>query len=232
MEEFRQFRVFEEEGEADALKATLEEAGIAVLKEKVTNYLDPVIAGSLNSRQQFILKLMEKDFEKAEGLFDQMAQKDLDSIPEDYHLFSFTDEELMDIVDHQNEWSKIDFHLALRILKERGKEVGEAYMAKKKEENLEAQKASQKVSFLTILSGYILFISAILSIMYEAPLLLIAIAWPIVLGIFLWTSKKTLPDGSRYYFYDKSSRNHGLVLFILGSIALFGPTFYFLSLIY
>lgn len=231
MEELRQFRAFEEEAEAEALKVELEKAGIPAGIAKVSNYLDSVIAGQLNSAHQFILNLRPSDFTKAEALFDQMAQKDIEAIPEDYHLYEFSDEELMEIVDHPDDWSKLDYHLALSILKDRGKEVSTDYIESKKVESLVAQKSSQKVPLITILSGYILFLPAILSVFFDRPLLLIGMAWPIVLGIFLWTSKKTLKDGNRFFFYDKESRRHGMLLFILGSIALFAPTLYFISLI-
>lgn len=231
MEELRQFRAFEEETEAEALKAALETAGISATMTQVNNYLDSVIAGQLNSAHQFIIQLRPADFPKAEALFDQMAQKDIEAIPEDYHLYEFSDEELMEIVDNPDDWSKLDYHLAISILKKRGKEIGEDYVAQKKEESLEAQKVSQKVSMPTIISGYAIMLIAFFAALRGIPLMLIGMAWPIVLGIFLNTSKKTLKDGSRYFFYDKSSRNHGLWLFVTGSIALFGPIIYFLTLI-
>ena len=84
MEELRQFRAFEEEAEADALQQVLEEAGIPVNRAQVNNYLDSVIAGQLNSPHQYIIELRPQDFQKAEELFDQMAQKDVESIPEDF----------------------------------------------------------------------------------------------------------------------------------------------------
>jgi hypothetical protein len=226
MEELRQFRAFEEEAEADALQQVLEEAGIPVNRAQVNNYLDSVIAGQLNSPHQYIIELRPQDFQKAEELFDQMAQKDVESIPEDYHLYEFTNEELMEIVDQPDDWSKLDYHLAISILKKRGKEVSKAYVDQKKEESLEAQRAPQQVSMSALISGYIIILVGLSSVYMELPLGLIFMAWPIVLGIFLNTSKKTLKDGSRYFFYDERSRKHGIWLFIAGSIALFGPVVY------
>lgn len=231
MEELRQFRVFEDETEAESLKAALEKAGITVDMTKVSNYLDNVIAGSLNSPQQFILKLYPDDFPKAEELFDQMAKAEIEAIPEDYHLFHFSDEELMEIIDQPDDWSKLDYHLAIRILTERGKKISPDYLERKKAESLQAQKGAQKVPLATIISGYLLIVSSILAFYFDSPLFLIGLAWPIVLGIFLWTSKKTLKDGSRYHFYDHNGRRHGMTLFVMGSIALFAPILYFISLI-
>jgi len=205
MEELRQFRAFEEETEAEALKAELDKAGISNSMTKVNNYLDSVIAGQLNSPHQFIVMLRSEDFAKAEELFDKMAQEDVEAIPEDYHLYEFTDEELMEIVDQPDDWSKIDYHLAISILKKRGKEISSNYIEQKKEESLAAKKAPQKVSIGTLLSGYALILLGLYAAYVGIVFALIFMAWPIVLGIFLNTSKKTLSDGSRYFFYDKNS---------------------------
>ncbi|BAO74256.1 hypothetical protein [Winogradskyella sp. PG-2] len=40
----------------------------------------------------------------------------------------------------------------------------------------------------------------------------------LIIGYFLWTSKKTLPNGQRVYSYSKNDRKHGNQIFIIGLI--------------
>ena len=218
--EFRQFQAFEDEAEANALKTELEKAGIPVEMKKVNNYLDSVIVGNINSKQQFILNLQKSDFQKAEGLFEQKAVADAELISKDYHLYEFEDTELMEIVDAPDEWSKLDYYLAVKILKERGKEISQSYIQGKKAERLNAKRKPNRISQSALLVAYIIIPIAIILPYFAALLSYFILCYPVILGIYLWTTKKTLSDGTRYHYYDPYSRKHGKWLFILGSLVL------------
>jgi len=38
----------------------------------------------------------------------------------------------------------------------------------------------------------------------------------LIIGYFLWTAKKTLPNGKKVYSYSKKDRKHGKYIFYIG----------------
>tara|TARA_B110000467_G_C18300798_1_gene471235 strand:- start:801 stop:1556 length:756 start_codon:yes stop_codon:yes gene_type:complete len=71
----------------------------------------------------YALHIKDDDFKIANKLLEEEAIKQVDSISKDHYLYGFTDEELYDILQNQNEWNHLDYALAKKILKERGKEI-------------------------------------------------------------------------------------------------------------
>jgi len=220
MDFYRQFRVFEEEEEANAWQQALEDAGISTQLDKSTNYLDSVIAGAIHSPKQFILKLQAEDFGKAEKLFEEQAKADIKQLPEDHYLYSFDEKELLEIVHDPENWSKLDYVLAIQLLNEKGHQIDEQYIAEQKSKRLSAQRQPKKVNIFPIILGYTCIGLAIWGGFIDISLMLFALFWPLILGLFLIVSKKTIADGSSYPYYDINSRKHGFVLFLLGNLTL------------
>jgi len=67
----------------------------------------------------YALHIKEDDFKIANKLLEEEAIKQVDSISKDHYLYDFTDEELYDILQNQNEWNHLDYALAKKILKEK-----------------------------------------------------------------------------------------------------------------
>ena len=124
------------------------------------------------------------------------------SIDSDYHLFQFTDEELMEVIFKSDEWSPLDLVLAQKILKERGKEIDIIQTSKLKQERLVELSKPDKSETLWIVLGYIFSLfGGILAI---------------IIGWLLLSQKKTLPNGVRVYANSPSDRKHGNRIFLLG----------------
>jgi len=135
---------------------------------------------------------------------DDNADEILMNLNRGHYLFEFTNEELYEILEKPDEWNYIDYKLAQKILKERGKDINENLLASLKEERVtELSKPERRYSFWIIV-GYI---SSLLG-----GLLGLAIGW------ILWTMKKTLPNGERIYVYSESDRRHGKIMFMIGII--------------
>ena len=69
------------------------------------------------------VKLPSSDLLRAEAALDEVAEKQITEVGNDHYLFSFTDEELLDVVRKADEWNALDRTLARKLLAQRGKPV-------------------------------------------------------------------------------------------------------------
>ncbi len=124
-----------------------------------------------------------------------ITQRQLIDLPNNYYLFDFTDEELIEVVAKPDEWNQLDYLLALKLLKERGKEVNPILADKLREHRIEELAKPEVSQKGMIYSGYAL---AVLG-----GIIGIGIGWT------LSSQKKTLPNGNVVYVYSESDRKHG-----------------------
>lgn len=143
------------------------------------------------------IKLRQEDFEKADRLMQDKFSEDLDKLPADYYLFSFTNKELVDIVSKKDEWGIIDFLLAKKLLKERGVQVTDEQLKGLEKDRISELSLPQSASTGYLLAAYFGVITFGLMSGVMGSMLL---------------SKKALPDGTKVHIYDKSSRDHGVTL--------------------
>lgn len=118
MSDFETFKSCYSDEEANALSELLERNGIETKVEKPYR-LDPLIGGSTHDAHIFVL-IRANDFERANEIIDQQILSSYPDLPRDYYLFSFSDVELMEIVQHGGEWNRQDQLIAKKILEERG----------------------------------------------------------------------------------------------------------------
>jgi hypothetical protein len=110
----------------------------------------------------------------------------------------------MEIINKADEWGEFDYQLAQKILDQKGKGLTKEKIEILKAERIKeiSKPAKTKISFIILCYFLSIFFSP--------------------LGIFAgWTlaySKRTLLDGQIVYSYDKTQRNHGEIIFILGCV--------------
>lgn len=203
--DFVTFRRFNDRTAALALAETFRENGIECGLEDVSENFDVSFANN-EINKDFRIKLKPVDFERADTLLLQLAEKDLADIDPGYYIFDFSNEELKEIIEKQDEWSSLDFLLAKKILKERGVEVNVSQMQTFKEKRLEALAEPEESPKVLILAGYILaFLGGLIAI---------------IIGAYLRTHKRTLPNGERVFGYAASDRAHGERILIIGVLGL------------
>jgi len=95
-EEFITFQKFNEQVSALELGKLLKENNIEYLLEDNSVNSDPIMSNNEFSKD-FRVKLQRKDFEKADNLLQQLSQAEIDEIDKNYYLFSFSDDELIDL---------------------------------------------------------------------------------------------------------------------------------------
>ncbi|MBE5321353.1 hypothetical protein IM793_19480 [Pedobacter sp. MR2016-19] len=203
--DFVTFQRFNDRAAALALAETFRENGIECGLEDVSENFDVSFANN-EINKDFRIKLKPADFERADTLLLQLAEKDLADIDPGYYIFDFSNEELKEIIEKQDEWSSLDFLLAKKILKERGVEVNVSQIQTFKEKRLEALAKPVESPKVLIVAGYILaFFGGLIAI---------------IIGAYLRTHKRTLPNGERVFGYAASDRAHGERILIIGVLTL------------
>ncbi|QDA59553.1 hypothetical protein [Hymenobacter jejuensis] len=152
------------------------------------------------------VQVRRADLAHVRALLEEHAEATLADPPADYYLYTFTDQELLDILARPDEWSPNDYVWARRLLRTRGRGVParetEIMRAHRTQQLARPHDASSKHLAL----GYAL---ALLG-----GVIGIGIGWG------LRASTVLLPDGRRVPQYSHESRRHGLFIMILGSVML------------
>jgi hypothetical protein len=205
--EFITYQKFNDAALANGLAELLDEHNIQYYIQEETSGFDPSLVMS-NAPVDYAVKIKSEDFQSVNELQKENEGKNIEGIEKDYYLFSFTEEELMEVLTKADQWSTFDVVLARKILTERGKNISDADLAAIDEKRIEELKEPETGQSTWIILGYILAVMGG------------------VLGLFIgWhlkTHKKTLPDGEKVYAYTRQDRRHGKVIFYLaiaGTIA-------------
>lgn len=204
--ELSTYRKFIYEDDALELIKILKENHIGYELANNSSQLDSNFGGEINTKQ-FELKIKKEDFEQVENLEEELVKADVENVSEEYHLFDYSDEELIEIVTKKEEWNKFDYLLAQKILKERGKEINPELLKiinMQRIENLAIQEVSP--TWLIIIGYVAAFLGGFLGIF---------------IGSYLIYYKKALPNGDRIYGFDKEDRSHGQSILVISAITFF-----------
>ncbi len=145
-----------------------------------------------------------ENFEAANDLLLQLASKQIDNVGKDYYIFDFTDEELMEIISKPDERCKLDYLLAEKLLKERGKEIIPEIAAAINKQRIQQLAQPEQSQTGWIIAGYIFsFLGGLLGVF---------------IGWHLRFHKKTLPNGDKVFAYSTLDRKNGFNIFIIGII--------------
>lgn len=180
-----------------------------------------------------IVRVHAKDFETAHRVLEIFAANPENATVADAEfLSSFSDDELVDVLKKQDEWNQVDVTIALRLLKEHGKNFTEADLESFREERLkELSKqlpAENSSKALSVLAGLLcLGVSIGSFVMVKEARYLYALLVVFLMGALAFISswnwtfrKKRLPDGHKVFMYDDSTRKTGRVILVLAVIAL------------
>jgi len=202
---FLTYQRFIDPDEATAFADFLKEHGITCVLEDHSLAFDATFA--YNERdKEFRIKLRKEDFAVADKIQFDILSPQLDSVDKDYHLFSFTDQELFEIVAKSDEWSKFDFLLAQKILKERGKEINPELVDIIAAHRIKDLTRPEDNSMAWIAAGYLFAVMGGLLGLF--------------IGLHLMSHKRTLPTGDRIYAYSQNDRKQGYRIVIIGSVLL------------
>lgn len=213
--EFLNFQKFDKKEDVLSFSEILKENGIDSLIEDTGNSLDSNFGNSQFSIE-YLLKIKKSDFEKAGNLAQEISERELNEVEEDYFLFDFSDTELKDVILKKDEWGNFNSSLAQKILKDRGVEVTSEQIESLHEERLIQLSQPEKIQSEWIFMGY--FFAVLGGLL------------GVLTGWYLMTLKKTLPNGETVYSYVPSDRKHGKRIFVIGLVFL--TIFIIIKLVY
>lgn len=203
IENFNVFRSFSTLAQAQELEALLNENNISTVLGDNIAPVDVTFSGS-TLLNKYEVKISPFDFEKAEFIVEEEAGNLLDKIDKEYYLFSFTNDELYEVLIKSDEWNPFDYKLAQKLLINRGEKVDVEMLDSLKKERLKALAKPEESQKSWIIAGYLFsFLGGGVGV---------------IIGYSLWSSKKTLPNGERIYSYKSEDRKHGKNIFIIGLI--------------
>jgi hypothetical protein len=200
------YRKFIYKDDALELVKILEENYIGYELTDNSSKLDSSFGGDINTKQ-YELKIKKDDFIEVEKIEEELVKNDLKNADETYHLFDYSDEELIEIVTKKDEWNKFDYLLAQKILKERGKEINPELLNVINKQRIESLAVQEESPVWLIIIGYVsAFFAGFLGI---------------IIGGYLMYYKKALPNGDRIYGFNRNDRSHGQNILIISAIAFF-----------
>ncbi|MCW4467488.1 hypothetical protein OGH69_00780 [Flavobacterium sp. MFBS3-15] len=198
------YKKFPDAREAMALQHFLIENGIESLFADTSPGIGSAMTGDYG--KEYEVQLKPEQFEAADQLLESYAESMIGSLPEDYYLLSFTDEELYEVVLKHDEWNEFDYVLARRLLAGRGKPVDEAEIQHLRQKRMEDLAKPETDQSSWVWRGY--------------GLALAGGFFGVITGYVLWTSKKTLPNGQVVPMYSDKDRMHGKIILFVGILVL------------
>lgn len=173
--------------------------------------IDKVIVGG-GPAYLYEIKIPADRFEKANRLLRENIQVDLDEVDPDYYLFSFEDFELIEILKQPDEWGRLDYVIARKILESRGITYTSAELDALWNNRMETLAKPEREGNAWVYAGY--FFAALGGL------------FGVLIGLVLLQSTKTLPDGRKVHTYDEGTRKNAKII-LYTSVLVFMFAVYF-----
>jgi hypothetical protein len=158
----------------------------------------------------YYIKIRQEDFEKADEILMSLAKEEKEEPVEDYYLYSFSNEELLDVLKKPDDWNEYDRYWADKILAKRGIQVNPEELNKAKNERLAELKKPWTLDKLWIICAIALWVYSFYFITFYWSIAVMFI------GGYISLSKKTMPDGERVKAFSKGDRLIGKIVLIAG----------------
>jgi hypothetical protein len=217
MEDFTLFRTFNNRDEIEELIEFIKEKDIKHKIEPVTVNLIPFFQSVITD--SFGLFVKKDDFDQLEDLItSHIKEYKLD----DHPLNQLSDDELMNILKTQDEWSIEDVLIARRLLKSRKINVTDLQISGFAEERLEILRKQTDGKKLTIISGFLFPVLGI----FVAPLIgfigMIIYFFSYGIGLNYMLDYKKLPNGEKVKVYNSRTRKAGLIIILWALVFTIG----------
>lgn len=206
MSHYSTYQKFFSPEQAGPVLAILREHGIPFEFIKSKTLVDSVVGGDTSFDNLYELRISDKRFEQVNQLLRDMQEIDIMDLASDYYLFSFTDEELIDILRRPDEWSPQDYNIALQVLAERDIFFTPEELAAYRHERLRVLARPEKLHRRLLYTGYVFAVfGGVIGL---------------IIGLCLWQTKKTLPNGKKQFMFDFQTRGHGKLMVFFSAAML------------
>lgn len=207
-DEFVKYRSFIDKAIATELCRQLGENNIPFKWESTEGFFDVSFANS--EIHHYYIKLRREDFKKADELLMKAVAESKEQPADDYYLFSFSNEELIEVLKNADEWNEFDQYWAKKILSDRGVETKQEEIEQAKVQKLAELKKPWIANKVWLIGAVAIWLAALWFIH-----LFWAIAVIFISGYILF-SKKTMPDGERVKAFSEDDRFFGIIILVAG----------------
>jgi hypothetical protein len=214
LEELVTYKKFKDADIANDIAEKLKLGGVYFEIQNEDKFFDPTFANN-PMHNDIRIKLSSQDFSKADKVLENYYQNLLDQVKESHYLFSFTNVELFEIMSKPDEWGDLDYQLAQKILKDRGKETPAATLEALKENRLNILSKPEQSQIGLVFGGYAINFIGCISLYLNLRFRFIWIPIAAIIGAIISQTKKTLPTGEVVFSFNEKDRKHGKVILIL-----------------
>lgn len=229
MENYTLFRTFKKETEVQDLIEAINKLGIDYKIQKVSINLIPYLVFNTQEQSGIFIKLT--DLPKLEKMLKEQYKE---YHIEEHPLNDLNNDELLDILKKQDEWSMEDSIVARRILNERGKHISDKQISEFKHHRMKELKKPKSGDKYYIALGFLLpvialvltfYIDVILAFITDPLTFTVSLIFMIFyffsygIGINYYFDYKKLPNGEKVKAYDEKTRKTGVYI-IAWSLAI------------
>ena len=205
-DEFLELQRLRHGGPADDLIRLLDGAGIDYRTSSTAPTFDLSSLGAERDAE-VIFSVAAEDYPKARDLLEATYLDD--PLPDDHHLLTASDDDLIEILAHESEWSAFDVAHARKMAEARGLDPAE--VQREREQSLRLKQEGKQASRFLVLGGFVCCIIA------GCGFLLFGIAG-VGIGWSLVSMKDKTPEGV-FPTYDEASRKVGVIMIWFAVIA-------------
>jgi len=213
VQQFVNYKSFNDKALARELYIKLTEQGISVEYEDSEGFFDPSFVKN-DILMLYYIKLRAEDFSKADEILRNLIKLNGEKLDEDYYLFAFSNDELLDILKHPDEWNEFDCYWTQKILEDRNVKINAFEIEKSKTERIEELRKPWNLDKAWIIGALVLIILA-----YRYLHIFLAFG-AIFLGLYISGSKKTLPDGEQVKAFSADDRLLGKIVLVAGVVIM------------
>lgn len=202
MKILKDYRIFETKEELQDLEELLKENNLKYFIQESNDIAD----------KKYLLQISPDDFQKVDELCETLVDIDLDKLPDDYYLFEYQDEELVEILLNRSEWSEFDYVIARRILSQRNVNLNDYPVLNIHKDNVKIE--SIDTEFIEESFGTENLVMSYLLALLFGPYFLVRY-------FVIITAKERLEDGSLAFKYHKNLRSNAIAICFIGFVSTF-----------
>jgi len=151
---FLTFQQFSDPALAESLVDLLIENKIAYEVEEELVAINPLTAINNELTKVYHVRISADDFTRVNQLLKERDDQYINDVEKNYYLFDFTNDELTEILEKEDEWSSFDHELAKKILTERGVDVNIIKLSAISESRLNELRQPDPSQTFWIYAGY------------------------------------------------------------------------------
>lgn len=206
MSDFITLREFHDQSSLDEITVLLQGHGIACKTEDTRPRFDVTFAYNDTTRIYRLL-VPKEAFDTAKKLLEEQDTKTMEQLPSEYYLFSFTNDELLEILIFEERWNPFDVRLARHLLLERGMSADEAQIKRQREAILHrSTESSSGNGYQLVIAGYVLLVLGLIGGLFIA--------------LYLLTARQRNGNAKKRYLFPPSVRMHGKIMLAITLIVL------------